>query len=461
MRCLGMTMFIITLGACSVQAEDTQINHHVSQDQKDVDLAFDANGVGVAVWNSYQQDGSSGGIFARRLSDTGQFLGDEIPINGLTEGNQAEPGVAMGAEGNLLVCWRGPGPLADSDDVFARLFDPNGVALTDDVFINEFVDNDQRNPRVAASDQGYIIVWESKGLFLDDGNWQVSARLLDTQGEPRGPEIRISDTETDCRNADIAIDGQGRFVVVWLEGKSGYHIKARTFDDTGVAEMASFRVDTVSPRSVTSPSVAIDDLGSYVIAWDGDPNKAADDDIHIRQFDPNSLPLGDQMTVNSTQQGAQRNPRIALSQSRICLVVWEHESSSDANGIDILGQYFDAANNPLGPEMQFNAHTADNQQDPAVCIFPSGQALTVWESSEQDGSSRGIFGNISPPCLSADLSPDGIISFLDFATLALDEQRANAALPDDFVGNEFALPDDLLLLCSQWVWEAEPGEGGE
>jgi len=444
-------MFIITLGACYVQAEDTQINQYVSQDQKDVDLAFNESGVGVAVWNSYQQDGSSGGVFARRLSDTGEFLGDEIPVTALVEGNQAEPDVAMDPNGNFLVCWRGPDPLADNEDVWARLFDPNGIALTDDVLINEFMDNDQRNPRVAASDLGYIIVWESKGL-LGDSNWQVCARLIDPEGEPIGPEIRISDTETDCRNADVAIDSQGRFVVVWLEGKSAYPIKACVFDAAGVAELPSFRVDTVSPRSVTSPSVAMHEQGDYVVSWDGDPNRAADDDIHLRQFDPNNLPLDDQIMVNSTRQGAQRNPRIALNQHGICLVVWEHESGSDANGIDILGQYIDGAGNPLGPEMQFNTVTADNQQDPAVCIFPAGHALTVWESNEQDGSRRGVFGTISPPCVGGDLSADGIIDFLDFAALAQDSTTMPGAILD---------PNDLDSLCSQWVWEPEPGEDGE
>jgi hypothetical protein len=448
MRNQEIIMLVVALGFNCALAEEWQINNYVSQDQKDVDLAFNGDGLGVAVWNSYQQDGSSGGIFAQRLSDTGQFLGDEFPVNTQTEGNQVEPAAAMSARGHFLLCWCGPGLQADNDDIFGGLFDPNGRPETNDIVINEFTDNDQRNPRTAALAEGYVIVWESKG-FLGDTNWQVCARFVDPNGQTIGPEIRISDAETDCRYADIATDSQGRIVVAWLEGKSSYHIKARTFDANGIAEGPSFRVDTVSPRSVTSPSIAIDDLGSYVIAWDGDPNKAADDDIHMRPFDPNNLPLGDQMTVNSTQQGAQRNPRIALNQHRICLVVWEHESGSDANGIDIVGQYLDTAYNLLGPELQLNTVVTDDQQDPALCIFPSGQALTVWESNEQDGSRRGIFGTVSPPCITADLPADGIVNFLDFCVLS-----------EDWSG-DIMDPLDLISLCEQWAWEEEPVEEGE
>jgi len=441
----------VALGFTCALAEEWQINHYVSQDQKDVDLAFNGDGLGVAVWNSYQQDGSSGGIFAQRLSDTGEFLGDEIPINGLTEGNQAEPAVAMDPNGGFLVCWRGPGVLADNDDIFIRLFDPNAVPEANDIVVNEFTDNDQRNPRAAALAEGYILVWESKGL-LGDTNRQVCARILDPFGQAIGPEIRISDADTDCRYADIATDSQGRFVVAWLEGKSSYHIKARAFDANGIAEGPSFRVDMVSPRSVTSPSIAVHDHGHFIVAWDGDPSRAADDDIHVRQYDPNGLALGDQIMINTSQLGAQRNPRVTLNAHGIGLVVWEHESSSDANGIDIVGQYLDPNGYPLGPELQFNTTIEDDQQDPAVCIFNSGQALVSWESNEQDGSGRGVFGTLSPPCISNDLAPDAIVSFLDFCVLAEDRAAASGDILD---------PNDLGSLCEQWILETVPVDEGQ
>jgi hypothetical protein len=448
MRNLETIMLIVALGCTCALAEEWQINSYVSQDQKDVDLAFNGDGLGIAVWNSYQQDGSSGGIFAQLLSDTVEFPGDEFPVNAQTEGNQVDPAAAMSADGRFLLCWCGPGLEPDNDDIFIRLFDSNAVPEANDIVINEFTDNGQRNPRASALAEGYVIVWESKG-FLGDTNRQICARILDPNAQAVGPEIRISDAVTDCRNPDIATDTQGRILVTWLEGKSSYHVKARTFDANGIAEGPSFRVDTVSPRSVTSPSIAMHNQGDFIIAWDGDPNRAADDDIHLRQYDLNGLALGDQVMVNTSRLGAQRNPRITLNAHGIGLVVWEHESSSDANSINIMGQYFDPNGYPLGPELQFNTIIEDKQQDPALHLFPSGQAVIAWESDEQDGSGRGVFGTLSPPCLAADMTSDEIVNFLDFCVLAED----NAALPGASLD-----PNDLTSLCEKWANLVEPVE---
>ncbi len=64
----------------------------------------------------------------------GQFLGNEFLVNTTTPGNQNEPAVAMDNQGRFAVVWQGPGP--DQEDIFLRLFDPNGNARTPELAVN-------------------------------------------------------------------------------------------------------------------------------------------------------------------------------------------------------------------------------------------------------------------------------------------------------------------------------------
>ena len=67
-------------------------------------------------------------------------------------------------------------------------------------------------------------------------------------------------------------------------------------------------------------------LGCFVIAWDGDPNRASDDDIHARLYDPNGTPRGEPFIVNTIRAGAQQWPQAAISDANEFVIVWEHDS---------------------------------------------------------------------------------------------------------------------------------------
>ncbi len=141
-------------------------------------------------------------------------------------------------------------------------------------------------------------------------------------------------------------------------------------------------------------------LGYFAIAWDGDPNRAADDDVHLRRYDPNGTPQGEQRIVNTNRAGAQQWPQVALNDANELMVVWEHHATDPDPAVEIFARRFQADGQPAGEASQLNVYTQDQQRYPDVAAAANGSFVAVWESNGQDGSGNGIFASL--PSLTVD-----------------------------------------------------------
>ena len=428
-----------------------QVNRHPGNDQKDVHIATNSQAHAITVWNSFNQDGHSGGIFAQLVMADGRVSIEEFQINDDPNGNQAEPAVAMNTDGSFLVAWKGPSQSSDAEDIHVSLFDAGGQRLSASHRINELTADKQRFPRVAPlTGNRFIVTWESRGL-PDRTNYAIAARIIGPEGAPVGPEMAISDTGTTARYADVATDALGNAVVVWMEDRSTDSIRARLFDPNGVARGDSFIVNSEPFRSITWPSIAMAADGSFVVTWDGDPQRAADDDIHARKFSVDGEPTSDQLRINTTLTGAQRFPVVALDEHNGFRIAWQSDSNSPDLGQDVYIRQYDADCNAVGGEIAANQHLIDDQKDPAIAYLGGGRFLTAWESEGQDGSGTGIFSLVLPATLSADYNGDGFVDFLDYSLLSGGWLQQEDRDHWDLTGDGLLNDSDLIQFCIQWL----------
>jgi len=392
-----LTGLILVTILASVTAAEVQVNGRTSGSQAHPAIAAGGANGAVIVWSSYfTAAGRSNDILARRLGPGGAFLGDEFPVNAGSEGNQTEPAVASARRGGFAVVWQGPG--LDGEDIYVRRFDPNGTATTDDLLVNLNTPGRQLYPNIAMSDTGrFAVVWESRTTTEDGDQFLACAQLFDPNGSERGGEITVDDPTFDCRYPDVAMDGAGNFVVTWLRETGTDTIMARRFDPNGAPVTEPFAVSTQRITSITRPSIAMNALGYFAIAWDGDPNGAAEDDIHLRRCDPNGTPRGKQDIVNTNRTGAQQWPQVAINDANELVVVWEHLTADPELATEIFARRFHADGQPTGAALQLNTYTQDKQRYPDVAAAGNGVFVTAWESNGQDGSSNGIFADLQPP----------------------------------------------------------------
>ena len=442
----------ITLVAAMTCRAEFQANTHTSNKQENPAIAMEAEGNFVVVWNSYLQDGSSNGVFGRRFDSNCTPLSEEFQINIETSGNQREPSVAMDAAGNFVVTWYGPGIVEeDKEDIFARRFDPNGQPLGSEFRVNSYTNDRQLYPGVAMdNDGGFVIVWESMNIPEQD-NKTICGQLYDSNGAKFGPEFVISEEISDSRYPDVAMETEGNFAIVWMRDKSSNSIIARLYNVDGTAKTEPFEISTIRFSSITRPSIAMDEDGNFVVAWDGDPKLASLDDIHARRYNFDGTAIGEQFIVNTSIEGPQKNPQVAMNNRGRFIIVWDSKIDPDINERDIFAQRYDSAGGPLGDEFQVNTYMADDQKRPSVAMTENRKFVMAWQSYGQDGSGYGVFGETGQMVGSADFNSDGLVNFNDYCGLAEEWLKSVEPLTADLIDDNKIDEQDLAEFSYQWL----------
>ena len=174
--------------------------------------------------------------------------------------------VAVDNDGDFAVVWTTYGlddPLdPNSGGVYVRLYDREDNPLTPEFQVNQNVAGHQRNASIAMdSDGDFVIVWESEGTSLD-GSWDIFARRFDSMGRPQGNEFLVNSTVTANQlNPTIAMDDRGAFVIAWATAGQDFSffndVYAQRYDRFGEAQGVEFLVNSnalsVGPGGI-SPS---------------------------------------------------------------------------------------------------------------------------------------------------------------------------------------------------------------
>ncbi|MCL5280837.1 MAG: hypothetical protein M1376_13125 [Planctomycetes bacterium] len=400
------SVYLMALMAVTAQAfpgtAEVQVNDRTSEAQANAAAASSTNGSSVIVWSSYYtSSGRSNDIFARRLDAAGGFAGGEFLVNVTTQGNQTEPAVAMDSLGRFAVVWQGPG--VEQEDIFLRLFWPNGSAATQELPVNLDTAGRQLYPSVAAAGTGTLAVaWESRETTAQGQRVVVLVQRFDPNGSRLGGPVPVDTEVYDCRYPEVAMDGTGRFAVTWMRDRTSHPIVARLFDAAGVPLMDPREVNTTGISSVTRPSIAMNARGYFVVAWDGHPARAGEDDVYARRYDPNGVPRGEPFIVNTIRAGVQQLPQAAINDANEFIVVWEHDTGDPNAATEIAARYFGRDGMPISEQFQLNTYTPEAQRYPDVAMAGAGFFLAAWESDGQDGSDYGIFGGLEPAPLPAD-----------------------------------------------------------
>jgi hypothetical protein len=381
------------LCCCDACGVEFQVNTHWTDDQAEPRVAMDEAGNFVVVWDSLNQDGNFRGIYGQRFDANGLKLGDEFRVNTTTVGNQKTPGVSMNAAGDFIVAWSSPD--GSLEGIFARQYDSDGVPLTPEFRVNAHTESRQLRPDVALHDSGaFVVVWESDLDPDPDAHnamWHAVGRAYDIGGDALGGEFIVSQ-ELQGHKPSVAMDDNGDFVVAFERNSDfEYYLQTRTFSADGIPKG---RATTISGDlgAVGSPRIAMNGAGEYVIASSSNPGDFIHNDIHVQSFAADGTPAGAEFIANTTLPGYQGSQSIALNDQGELLVAWE-----DRERGGVFAQAYDGNRMPIGGEFQLSTYV--NQQDFAfsttdVAINNSGRYVAVWQSEGQDGDKGGIFARI-------------------------------------------------------------------
>ncbi|MEO1521001.1 MAG: Calx-beta domain-containing protein [Cyanobacteria bacterium J06633_2] len=373
-----------------------RVNTTTANAQDSPSVAVDAQGNYVVVWESFDQDGDRDGVYAQRYDRFGNAIGGEILVNTTTTHEQGDPVVAMDANGNFVVAWTDRNPLsATSGAVRARRFDSNGNALGNQFRVNTTTANAQDTPAIAMNADGrFVITWES---FDQDGDGEgVYAQVYNSLGNEVGGEIAVNTTTThEQGDPVVAMDANGNFVVAWTDRNPAVitsgAVRARRFDSNGSALGGQFLVNTTQTDAQDTPAIAMNPNGNFVITWESRNQDGDGDGVYAQRYDSFGATVGGEIAVNTTTNSNQDDPSVAIDTAGNFLVAWE-SFGQDGNNDGVYGQYFDNTGAKVGTEFRINTFTNNHQSEVALAMDADGNAIAVWRSSGQDGSSNGVYG---------------------------------------------------------------------
>ncbi|WP_372832414.1 Ig-like domain-containing protein [Pontibacterium sp.] len=242
-------------------------------------------------------------------------------------------------------------------------------------------------------DGGFVVAWSS--YRQDGGDWGIYGQKYDAQGNTAGGEFLIN-TVTSNSQTEPAITSlpEGGFVVSWTsanEDGSGNGVFAQRYNTDGLADGDAIQVNSFTEGSQSSSALAATSNGGFVAVWNSANQDGGNEGIFGQRFDADGNVVGDEFQINSFTRWDQEDPAVTVLADDGYVVSWS-SLAQDGRGYGIFGQQFDAVGNTVGDEFQINTYTRNSQTESAITALSDGGYVVTWESDNQDGSGRGIYG---------------------------------------------------------------------
>lgn len=398
LRCVLVALAWAASSSSSATAQllgpEFQVNSYTTNHQRNCAVAADDAGNFVVVWSSFQ-DGSYSAVVGQRFDAVGNKVGGEFQVNSYTTGYQAYPALAADSSGNFVVVWESYGQDGSLFGVFARRYDTAGLPLGDEFQVNTYTTNGQRVPSVAVDGSGgFVVVWSSREQ--DGSGYGVFGQRFNPAGSPVGGEFQVNSYTTSAQSTGVvAADFAGDFTVVWMSSDqdgSTRGVFGQRFDSAGAPAGSEFQVNTYTTDQQDWPAVAANAAGEVVVVWESSGQDGSYSGIFGQRFDAAGTPAGSEFQVNLHSGLEQGRPAVAEDAQGSFIVVWE-SYGQDGAGFGLFARNFDSAGGGWPRELQANSVWTADQRDPAAAIGGSGEFVVVWESSDgQDGSMDGVFG---------------------------------------------------------------------
>ena len=398
--CTACLVLALSIGGAPIGSE-IQVNVTTAADQDSPSIAMVSGGSFAVTWESYGQDGSGYGIYARQYDSAGTPKATEFGANINTTGDQRYPCMGTDSGGNMMIVWQSPGDYWNgtgysTSGVYIHRYNTTGVPWNvAEQLVNDQTAGDQFDPAIAvASSSKHVAVWTDSGL--DGSGNGIFGKLFNQMGK-RILTFQANTYTTGSQSQPaIAFSDAGIFVVVWTsnaqDGASG-GIYGQRFSGGGATQGSEFRVNTYVSGDQNAPSVATHSSGTFMVAWASYGQDGDGYGIFGQRYDGAGTPLGSEFRVNSHIIGDQVNPCVTAGANGSFLVTWSSQSQ-DGSAFGVYAQQFGSTGSPIGSEFRVNSHASGDQKDAVISADSLGHYVVAWSSAGQDGDGFGVFCQI-------------------------------------------------------------------
>jgi hypothetical protein len=200
---------------------DFTVNTVSAGQQLNPAVALDASGDFIVAWEDDQDNNNYFQIYTRGFTSIGAQRFAQLQVNTNAAGQHAKPQVAMDANGASVVVWED-----DQDDngyyqIYGRGFTLTGTQRIGVFAVNSVGDGQQYAPAIAMKASGdFVVGWEDDKD--DNGSFQILGRGFNPTGGQRKADFTVnSDASGQQYLPSAAIDEENRFVIAWQDDMDG------------------------------------------------------------------------------------------------------------------------------------------------------------------------------------------------------------------------------------------------
>ncbi len=251
-------------------------------------------------------------------------------------------------------------------------------------------------PVIATNKSGNsILAWVDNAK----GTRDVFAQRIDNNGNPIGKILEVNtNTREDQHLPAVAINENGSFIIAWStkgQDGDGYGVYARRYDKNGIYSGNEFKVNTSTTGDQWIPSVAMTNNGGFVVVWESTKDRGSYN-IVGQKFDKTGNSFGTEFFINSSSKGSQEFPKISMDSVGNFIVVWTSNQNRDflnpdtLKFKDIYGRKFNKDGVPNGAEFVVST-TIGEQNLPAVSLSDNNSYIVAWNLLEQNTNNYDIY----------------------------------------------------------------------
>ncbi len=205
------------------------------------------------------------------------------------------------------------------------------------------------------------------------------------QATPSGSEFQVNTYNTgNQRNADVTMAADGSFIVVYTsDGGDGDFgtVFAQRYNANGTKRGGEFVVNSYTTSTQSSPSIDCEADGDFVVVWSSNGGTGTDTDsnsVQGQRFGSDGSSVGSQFQINTHTTSSQGEPWIDHCGNNDFVVVWS-SNEQDGHSRGVYGQRYNSDGSLKGSEFAINTYTNNNQMHPQVGCDQNGDFVVAWQ----------------------------------------------------------------------------------
>lgn len=353
-------------------------------------VSIDSEGRFIVTWSGTKSGSTDRNIYARLTDPLGFVREDlnlpEIQINDFSSGNQSNPSVGISASGDPIFAWSGDGP--EGSGAYVRRFNRLAPSILASAFDNTPLQRTIRFSERMSPAASMAHFWKLKrdGVDVSEELGMITMTYDAATGQTnavvsfKGPldignfELIVSGEVTD--EAGRRLDGNGD----GLDGDD--YVESFTIvpppTELGVASTTNL-ASTFAPSNIATAINPLDH--SYVTVWEEETGGILGTDIVAQRFNFNGVPAGPRILVNTYQDNGQSSPAIAMDESGNFIIVWDSIDPNDPlSGKHVIhGQIYSSDGDPLN-SVELNMQASDDATEPSVVMIAPNTYAVVWQA---------------------------------------------------------------------------------